>query len=118
MHDRVAASLDGGAQDVGQDAGGAACPHRFKVIHRPPGGKDRWTIDDALRHAGRTANTPDPEDSEETLRKVRRLLREDEVAAAAVNEMVIHRPGIAEKVMTNRDTRFAILWGSKTEFGV
>jgi hypothetical protein len=83
-----------------------ACPDRFKAIHRPPKGKDRWNVDDALRYAGRTPHTP--EDSREKLDRVRTLLRDDDVAAQAVRDLVIHRPDIAEQVMTNPDTRSAI----------
>lgn len=82
-----------------------ACPDRFEVIHHPPAGKDRWTVDDALRHAGRTPHTV--ENQEERLDRVRSLLREEEHAAAAVNDL-IHRPAVAEQVMSNPSTRRAI----------
>lgn len=83
-----------------------ALPDRFERIHKPPDGKERWTVDLAREHAGRRGRAP--RDTHETLREVRKLLREDEVAAAAVNEMVTHRPGIAEQVVTNPDAQSAI----------
>ncbi|WP_055483172.1 DUF6192 family protein [Sphaerimonospora mesophila] len=89
-----------------------ACPDRFEKILHPPEGKERWTYDDACRHAGRTPHTP--EDSREKLDRVRTLLRDDEVAAEAVQDLVIHRPGLAEQVMTNPDTRSAI-WRANLE---
>jgi len=86
-----------------------ACPDRFEIIHQPPEGKDRWTLDDALRRAGRTPHTVG--NDEERLDRVRSLLRDEDQAAAAVNDL-IHRPEVAERVMTNRSTRRAIFQAS------
>ncbi|MEU7457567.1 DUF6192 family protein [Streptosporangium roseum] len=89
-----------------------ACPDRFEVILHPPDGKDRWDLDDALRYAERTPHTP--VNSKERLARVRFLLREEEVAAEAINDLVIHRPNVAERVMSNPDTRSAI-WRANVE---
>ncbi|MFB7293405.1 DUF6192 family protein [Actinacidiphila glaucinigra] len=76
----------------------SALEDRFEVIEHPPKGVDRWTEDMALRHAGRLPHTPLTR--EEKLDRVRVLMREDESALGAVEEM-IRRPDVAHKIMAN-----------------
>jgi hypothetical protein len=76
----------------------AAVPNRAEVIRHPPDGAERWTLDDALRYAGRVPNTP--RTSEEKLDRVRVLLQQDQNAADAVSEL-LHRPEVAHRVMAD-----------------
>ncbi|MFC7924611.1 DUF6192 family protein [Streptomyces cinereoruber] len=76
----------------------AALPDRFEVIRQPPKGRDRWTEDLALSRAGRLPNRPLTK--AEKLDRVRTLMREDENASEAVEEL-IRRPDVAHKVMAN-----------------
>ncbi|MEV1091198.1 DUF6192 family protein [Streptomyces microflavus] len=71
---------------------------RFEVIHHPPSGAERWTEDAALSHAGRLPSRPLTK--EEKLDRVRTLLRGDDYATEAVEEM-IRRPDVASQVMAN-----------------
>ncbi|MGY9066882.1 DUF6192 family protein [Streptomyces sp. CAS3] len=75
-----------------------ALPDRFEIIQNPPEGADRWTEDLALSRAGRLPHRPLTK--AEKLDRVRTLLREDENASEAVEEM-IRRPDVAHKVMSN-----------------
>lgn len=75
-----------------------ALPDRFEVIHHPPEGKNRWTEDLALSRAGRLPHQPLTK--EEKLDRVRTLMREDESASKAVEEM-IRRPDVAQRVMSS-----------------
>ena len=71
---------------------------RFEVIHHPPDGSDRWTENAALSAAGRAPHRPLTK--AEKLDRVRVLVREDENASEAVEEM-IRRPDVAHKVMSD-----------------
>ncbi|MFE3584628.1 DUF6192 family protein [Streptomyces vinaceus] len=75
-----------------------ALPDRFEVIRHPPEGKERWTENLALSRAGRLPNQPLTK--EEKLDRVRTLMREDESASKAVEEM-IRRPDVAQRVMSS-----------------
>ncbi|MEV0416104.1 DUF6192 family protein [Streptomyces sp. NPDC050448] len=75
-----------------------ALPDRFEVIRQPPQGKERWTEDLALSRAGRLPHRPLTK--EEKLDRVRTLMREDESATKAVEEM-IRRPDVAQRVMSS-----------------
>lgn len=75
-----------------------ALPDRFDIIHEPPTGKDRWTEDLALSRAGRLPHRPLTK--AEKLDRVRTLMREDENASEAVEEM-IRRPDVAHKIMSS-----------------
>lgn len=75
-----------------------ALPERFDLIHEPPEGKERWTEDLALSRAGRLPHRPLTK--AEKLDRVRTLMREDENASEAVEEM-IRRPDVAHKVMSS-----------------
>jgi Family of unknown function (DUF6192) len=75
-----------------------ALPDRFEVILEPPEGKERWTEDTALRRAKRLPQIP--LSKEEKLDRVRTLMRSDEYASDAVEEM-IRRPDVAHQVMSN-----------------
>ncbi|WP_434600180.1 DUF6192 family protein [Streptomyces sp. A5-4] len=75
-----------------------ALPDRFDIIHQPPAGKDRWTEDLALSRAGRLPHRPLTK--AEKLDRVRTLMREDENASDAVEEM-IRRPDVAQKIMSS-----------------
>ncbi|HVK19963.1 MAG TPA: DUF6192 family protein [Actinokineospora sp.] len=79
-----------------------AVDKRGEVIRKPPDGHSQWTLDLALRAAGRTPNTPMTKD--ETLHRVRTLLRADEHAAEAVEEMLT-RPEVASRVMAKPRTQ-------------
>ncbi|MGP3634504.1 DUF6192 family protein [Streptomyces sp. 24-1644] len=75
-----------------------ALPDRFEVIRQPPEGRERWTEDLALSRAGRLPHRPLTK--EEKLDRVRTLMREDESASKAVEEM-IRRPDVAQRVMSS-----------------
>jgi hypothetical protein len=75
-----------------------ALPDRSEVIRHPPKGKERWTEDLALSRAGRLPHRPLTK--EEKLDRVRTLMREDESASKAVEEM-IRRPDVAQRVMSS-----------------
>ncbi|MGW2513944.1 DUF6192 family protein [Streptomyces scopuliridis] len=75
-----------------------ALPDRFEVIRQPPEGRGRWTEDLALSRAGRLPHRPLTK--EEKLDRVRTLMREDESASKAVEEM-IRRPDVAQRVMSS-----------------
>ncbi|MER6781169.1 MULTISPECIES: DUF6192 family protein [unclassified Streptomyces] len=75
-----------------------ALPDRFEVIRHPPEGTERWSEDLALSRAGRLPNRPLTK--EEKLDRVRTLVREDESASKAVEEM-IRRPDVAQRVMSS-----------------
>ncbi|MFF8868425.1 DUF6192 family protein [Streptomyces sp. NPDC015139] len=75
-----------------------ALPDRFEVIRQPPEGREHWTEDLALSRAGRLPNRPLTK--EEKLDRVRTLMREDESATKAVEEM-IRRPDVAQRVMSS-----------------
>ncbi|MFD7498008.1 DUF6192 family protein [Streptomyces sp. NPDC059832] len=75
-----------------------ALPDRFEIIRQPPEGKERWTEDLALSRAGRLPHRPLTK--EEKLDRVRTLMRENESASKAVEEM-IRRPDVAQRVMSS-----------------
>jgi hypothetical protein len=75
-----------------------AMDERVEIIHNPPRGAQRWTEDAALSWAGRLPNRPLTR--EEKLDRVRTLMRADEHATEAVEEL-IRRPDVAERVMAN-----------------
>ncbi|MEV5856932.1 DUF6192 family protein [Streptomyces anulatus] len=76
----------------------ASLDDRFEVIHHPPSGAERWTEDAALSRAGRLPHRPLTK--AEKLDRVRTLMRADDYATEAVEEM-IRRPDVASQVMAN-----------------
>lgn len=84
----------------------SAHPSRFLKINTPPldpvSGERRWTVNEALRAAGRTPQHPVT--SQERVDRVRDLVRDDEDAAMAVKD-ILRRPQVVRQVLDDPSAR-------------
>ncbi|MEO3768629.1 DUF6192 family protein [Streptomyces sp. B8F3] len=70
---------------------------RFDAILTPPGGKARWTPDDASRRVGNRVETPVT--PKEKITAIHTLARDDQVAASVTSDF-LKRPEVTAKVTT------------------
>jgi hypothetical protein len=77
---------------------------RFSLLAGPPKDGARWTPDEANRHMGRAVHTP--RSAEEKVRKVADLVRDEEVAAAALTGL-LERPEVTDLV--SAETRASVI---------
>lgn len=68
---------------------------RFDAILTPPGGKPRWTVDDASRRVGNQVETPVT--PQEKITAIHSLARDDKVAAAVTSDF-LKRPEVTAEV--------------------
>lgn len=84
----------------------SAHPSRFHKINKPPvdpvSGERRWTVNEALRAAGRTPQHPVT--PQERVDRVRDLVREDDDAALAVKD-ILRRPAVVRQVLADPSAR-------------
>lgn len=83
-----------------------ALEERFDLIFHSPKEIGEWTLDKALRYAKRRPDTPETQD--ERIDRVQALLRDEEIASAAVVELV-QRPQVAERAITDSRVRHSLL---------
>ncbi|WP_369035192.1 DUF6192 family protein [Streptomyces adonidis] len=75
---------------------------RFEAILTPPGGKPRWTSDDASRRVGQKVETP--LSPQEKITAIHSLAQDDQVAATITRDL-LKRPQVAAKVPTEDKAR-------------
>lgn len=84
----------------------ASHPSRFDKINEPPvdpvTGHRRWTVNEALRAAGRAPLHPVT--SQERVDRVRDLVRDDDDAASAVKD-ILRRPTVVRQVLDDPSAR-------------
>lgn len=68
---------------------------RFETILAPPGGRTRWTVDDASRRVGHQVETPVP--PQEKITAIHSLAQDSQVAAAVTSDF-LGRPEVTAEV--------------------
>ncbi|GAB3365736.1 DUF6192 family protein [Amycolatopsis echigonensis] len=97
----------------------SAHPSRFRKIGKPPldpvSGERRWTVNEALRAAGRTPQHPVT--PQERVDRVRDLVRDDEDAALAVKD-ILKRPTVVRHVLNDPSARHILRQADRPRYYV
>lgn len=95
----------------------SAHPSRYRKIDKPPvdpvSGERRWTVNEALRAAGRTPQHPVT--SQERVDRVRDLVRDDDDAALAVKD-ILRRPAVVRQVLDDPSARHILRQADRPRF--